>query len=278
MGWHLAVPRGETVGLVGESGSGKSSTARAVLGLLPFGALTAGAVRVDGTDVLTAAPGELRHVRRHGAAMIFQDPRSGINPMRTIGDHMTESLRLCAGWSGSRARARALELLAAVRLPRPEEHMGQYPHELSGGMLQRVMIAGALTSDPALLVCDEPTTALDVTTQAEIIALLRELRDERGMGMLFITHDLNLAASLCDRLVVMREGAVEERGDARAGAAGTAIRLRTPAHRRHTDDRGRAERSAVSIDHDGPRRRADAARPHRSPRPTRVGANRPCSR
>ena len=213
-GISLAVEPGETVGLVGESGSGKSLTARSALGLLPDGAQTTGSVRVGGIDLLPPRGRDVLAVRRHQAAMVFQDPRAGINPMRTIGDHMTESLRLCEGVSRSRARERALELLTAVRLPRPEDHMTQYPHELSGGMLQRVMIAGALTSDPKLLVCDEPTTALDVTTQAEIVALLKELRDDRAMGLLFITHDLNLAATLCDRLVVMRAGAVEEEGPA----------------------------------------------------------------
>ncbi|WP_137844090.1 ABC transporter ATP-binding protein [Microbacterium sp. 2FI] len=213
-GISLSVASGETVGLVGESGSGKSLTARAVLGLLPDRARTDGSVRVEGREVIGASARELQDLRRHRAAMVFQDPRAGINPMRTIGDHMTESLRLCEGWSAARARVRALELLEAVGLPRPEEHLRQYPHEFSGGMLQRVMIAGALTSDPRLLVCDEPTTALDVTTQADIIALLGELRAARGMGMLFITHDLNLAASLCDRVVVMRAGVVVEQGDA----------------------------------------------------------------
>ena len=146
--------------------------------------------------------------------MIFQDPRAGINPMRTIGDHLTEALRLAEGWSADAARARAVELLTAVRLPRPEEHLRQYPHEFSGGMLQRVMIAGALTTSPRLLVCDEPTTALDVTTQAEIIGVLSEQRARRGMGMLFITHDLNLAASLCDRVYVMSGGRIVEQGRA----------------------------------------------------------------
>jgi peptide/nickel transport system ATP-binding protein len=214
-GISLQVRPGETVGLVGESGSGKSLTARSVLGLLPDRASVSGSVRVDGLEVLGARDRPLMEVRRHRAAMIFQDPRAGINPMRTIGDHMTESLRLCEGIGAADARERALELLAAVRLPHPRDHLSQFPHELSGGMLQRVMIAGALTSDPKLLVCDEPTTALDVTTQAEIVALLKDLRDARGMGLLFITHDLNLAASLCDRLVVMRAGAVEETGPAR---------------------------------------------------------------
>ena len=213
-GISLSVAAGETVGLVGESGSGKSLTARTVLGLLPARAVTTGDVVLGGAGVLSAAPSELRGLRRHGAAMIFQDPRAGINPMRTIGDHLTEALRLAEGWSADAARARAVELLTAVRLPRPEEHLRQYPHEFSGGMLQRVMIAGALTTSPRLLVCDEPTTALDVTTQAEIIGVLSEQRARRGMGMLFITHDLNLAASLCDRVYVMSGGHIVEQGPA----------------------------------------------------------------
>ena len=214
-GITLRVAAGETVGLVGESGSGKSLTARTVLGLLPARAVTTGDVELDGTGVLTASAQELRRLRRRTAAMIFQDPRAGINPMRTIGDHLTEALRLAEGWSADAARARAVELLEAVRLPRPEDHFRQYPHEFSGGMLQRVMIAGALTTSPKLLVCDEPTTALDVTTQAEIIGVLAEQRASRGMGMLFITHDLNLAASLCDRVYVMSGGHVVEQGQAR---------------------------------------------------------------
>ncbi|WP_448004636.1 dipeptide ABC transporter ATP-binding protein [Agromyces bauzanensis] len=214
-GITLSVAAGETVGLVGESGSGKSLTARSVLGLLPGRAMTGGSVRLDGHEVLGATTRELFELRRRSAAMIFQDPRAGINPMRTIGDHLTESLRLGEGRPAGEAKARALELLAAVRLPRPQEHLRQYPHEFSGGMLQRVMIAGALTGSPKLLICDEPTTALDVTTQAEIIAVLAELRAKRGMGMLFITHDLNLAASICDRVYVMSAGRVEEHGDAK---------------------------------------------------------------
>ncbi|WP_217180861.1 ABC transporter ATP-binding protein [Streptomyces sp. AC495_CC817] len=212
-GIALAVAPGETVGLVGESGSGKSLTARAVLGLLPDRASVGGSVTVEGRSPLR--PGADRQgIRRHDAAMVFQDPRAGINPMRTIGDHVTEALRLCEGWPRDAALARAAELLEAVRLPAPAEHLAQHPHELSGGMLQRVMIAGALSASPKLLVCDEPTTALDVTTQAEIVQVLRELCARTGMGMLFITHDLNLAGSLCDRLVVMKDGAVVEEGPA----------------------------------------------------------------
>ncbi len=214
-GISLQVGDGETVGLVGESGSGKSLTARAVLGLLPDNATTEGSIRLEGTEVLGASRRSLLQLRRSRAAMIFQDPRAGINPMRTLGDHLTEALRLGEGWSASAARTRAIELLHAVRLPRPEEHLRQYPHEFSGGMLQRVMIAGALAGSPQLLVCDEPTTALDVTTQAEIISVLTEQRAQRGMGMLFITHDLNLAASICDRVYVMSAGHIVEEGDAR---------------------------------------------------------------
>jgi peptide/nickel transport system ATP-binding protein len=213
-GVSLAVAAGETVGLVGESGSGKSLTARAVIGLVPDRAALGGRIELDGRAVIGASSRDILALRRDSAAMIFQDPRSGINPMRTIGDHMTETLRICEGLSATEATARAVELLSAVSLPRPEEHLRQYPHEFSGGMLQRVMIAGALSSSPRLLVCDEPTTALDVTTQAEIVRVLADQRDARGMGMLFITHDLNLAASICDRVVVMRSGRIEEEGPA----------------------------------------------------------------
>ena len=142
-GLSLEIAAGETVGLVGESGSGKSLTARSVLGLLPARAATTGSIRLDGREVLGASRRDLLALRRTSAAMVFQDPRTSINPARTIGDHLTESLRLTGGWSAQDATRRAVDLMEAVRLPRPEEHLRQYPHELSGGMLQRVMIAGA---------------------------------------------------------------------------------------------------------------------------------------
>ncbi|GAA3890766.1 ABC transporter ATP-binding protein [Leifsonia kafniensis] len=208
----LTVEEGETVGLVGESGSGKSLTARSALGLLPGLSETSGSVVLDKTDVLTASSAQVLALRRGTASMVFQDPRSGINPMRRIGDYLAESLILCNGWSRADAAERALELLRSVGLPRPEAHLNQYPHELSGGMLQRVMIAGALSTSPRLLICDEPTTALDVTTQAEIIGVLTEQQAQRGMGMLFITHDLNLASALCDRVYVLNSGQVVEHG------------------------------------------------------------------
>lgn len=209
-GVSLTVAAGEVVALVGESGSGKSVTARAALGLFPQGAETGGRVRVDGTDLVGATPASLREVRTNKAAMIYQDPRAAINPVRRVGDFLTEPLRLVHGWSKARANVRAAELLDAVGLPDPVRHLEQFPHELSGGMLQRVVIAAALTAEPRLLLCDEPTTALDVSTQAEILAILGRLQRERGLGLLLITHDIELAASVSDRIYVMYAGRIVE--------------------------------------------------------------------
>ncbi|MCX5215147.1 ABC transporter ATP-binding protein [Kitasatospora sp. NBC_00240] len=213
-GVDLTVEARETVALVGESGSGKSLTSRSVLGLLPAGARTEGTVRVDGEDVLTMAPDELRRLRTNSAAMIFQDPRAAINPLRRIGDFLTESVRLNAGTAPATATARAAEMLEAVGLTAAA--LRQYPGELSGGMLQRVMIAAALMGDPALILADEPTTALDVTTQAEVVALLGDLKARFGTGLLFVTHDLGLAAAISDRVYVMYAGRIAETGPAEA--------------------------------------------------------------
>ncbi|MFJ9391834.1 ABC transporter ATP-binding protein [Nocardioides sp. NPDC101246] len=204
----LHVRSGETVGLVGESGSGKSTTARSALALTPDGASTTGSVTVDGVDVLSCDPGKVREVRKGKAAMIFQDPRSAINPVRRIGDSATERLVRVHGVPRAEATARLLALFEEVGLPDPQRLLRQYPHQLSGGMLQRVAIAAALSVDPSLLLADESTSALDVTTQAEVLALLQRLRRERGLGVLFITHDLLLAAAYCDRVYVMRDGRV----------------------------------------------------------------------
>ncbi|MFD1939864.1 MULTISPECIES: ABC transporter ATP-binding protein [Nonomuraea] len=209
----LTVAENETVGLVGESGSGKSLTARAVLGLLPKGSRTSGEIRMDGADVLSMSPAGLRRHRAHSAAMIYQDPRAAISPFRRIGDFLTEIIREELG--AKAARARAVELLGMVGLPEPERHVRQYPHELSGGMLQRVVIAAALAGEPRLMLADEPTTALDVTTQAEIVRLLRDLRARTRTGMLFITHDLELASMICDRVYVMYAGRIMETGPTR---------------------------------------------------------------
>jgi oligopeptide/dipeptide ABC transporter ATP-binding protein len=205
----LAVGEGEAVGLVGESGSGKSMTARAIARLLPDGARVEGSVRFRERDVAQLRGGDLRRFREE-VAMVFQDPRAHVNPVRRIGDFMTEALRTNRGVSGGEARRRAIELLAQVGIDDGERRLRQYPHELSGGLLQRVMIAAALLTHPALLLADEPTTALDVTIQAEVMAILNDLRSELGLSLLFITHDLDLAAAVCDRTIVMYAGQVVE--------------------------------------------------------------------
>ncbi|MBB2911011.1 oligopeptide/dipeptide ABC transporter ATP-binding protein [Streptosporangium becharense] len=218
----VRVGRGETVGLVGESGSGKSLTVRAALGMLPHGAHATGGVTVAGVDVLAAGRRELRDLRRTRASMIFQDPRVSVNPVRRVGDYLTEGLR-ARGVSSRVAAERALGLLDQVGIRDPRSAMRRFPHEFSGGMLQRVVIAGALSTEPELLLADEPTTALDVTTQAEVITLLKDMQRIHGTGMLFVTHDLDLAAAICDRIYVMYAGRIVEE------ATGTSL-FGAPAH------------------------------------------------
>ncbi|MGO4458553.1 ABC transporter ATP-binding protein [Streptomyces sp. M-16] len=208
-GVSLTVWPGETVGLVGESGSGKSVACRSVLGLLPPGARVDGQVRVSGRDVLSMRPRELAGLRTREVAMVFQDPRASVNPLRRVGDFLAEGLHAC-GTPADRAAARAEELLDAVGIRDPRGALRRFPHQFSGGMLQRVVIAAALAAEPALLLADEPTTALDVTTQAEVITILARLRAERGTGMLFVTHDLELASVICDRVYVMYAGRIVE--------------------------------------------------------------------
>ena len=210
----LTVRPGEALGLVGESGSGKSMTARAIDRLLPRGAEVDGTIRFQGQDVRSLAGASLRQYRGQ-VAMIFQDPRAHVNPVRRIGDYMTEALRTGHGVRAADASHRAIDMLSQVGIGGGARRLRQYPHELSGGMLQRVMIAAALLTEPRLLLADEPTTALDVTTQAEVMAILDDLRREFGLAMLFITHNLDLAAAICDRTVVMYAGQiVEVRGSA----------------------------------------------------------------
>lgn len=205
----FSIGTGEALGLVGESGSGKSMTARAIDRLLPPGAQVEGAIRFGGTEIGALSGPDLRSYRRR-VAMIFQDPRAHVNPVRRIGDFMTEVLRTLAGVSRREAARRAVAALAEVGIDDGELRLRQFPHELSGGMLQRVMIATALLTEPELLLADEPTTALDVTTQAEVMAILAELRERRGLAMLFITHNLELAAAVCDRTAVMYAGQLVE--------------------------------------------------------------------
>jgi oligopeptide/dipeptide ABC transporter ATP-binding protein len=211
-GVDLHIAAGETVALVGESGSGKTLTSRTVLSLLPKGASPEGQVEVAGENVLTMDPRQLRALRTGQVAMIFQDPRAAINPLRRVGDFLTESVRLTGTMDRDDATRRARELLEAVGLT--DSVLGRYPGQLSGGMLQRVMIAAALMGDPALLLADEPTTALDVTSQAEAVALIDEVVERFGTGLLFVTHDLALAAAISDRVYVMYAGRIVETGPA----------------------------------------------------------------
>lgn len=205
----LAVARGESVGLVGESGSGKSMTARTIMRLTRRGWRPRGAVRFNGEDVLAMGSRRLRALRGAEIGMIYQDPRAHTNPVRTNGDSLLEGM-LAAGVPRQQATERAVSLLAAVGIPDGERRMAQYPHQLSGGLLQRIMIAAALTMEPQLLLADEPTTALDVTTQEEVMAILGEQRTERGLSLVVITHDLDLAAAVTDRIAVMYAGALLE--------------------------------------------------------------------
>ncbi len=210
----LSIGPGEAVGLVGESGAGKSMASRAVIRLLPAGAAVHGDIRYSGDSVLAMDRAALRHFRTHDVAMVFQDPRAHINPVRTIGDFLLEAL-LERGERRDDARAAVIAVLAAVGVSEPERRLRQFPHELSGGLLQRVMIAAALAVSPTLLLADEPTTALDVTTQSDVMVILDARRRERGLAMLFVTHDLELAAAVCDRIAVLYAGFLVE--DAPAG-------------------------------------------------------------
>ncbi|MBL3685621.1 ABC transporter ATP-binding protein [Leucobacter zeae] len=209
-GVDLDVAPGELVALVGESGSGKSTTVRAALRLYGEEAALAGSIRIDGTEMVGASSGTIRGVRAESVAFVQQDPRAALNPVRRIGDSLAERLTRVHGWSRRRALERIVELLRSVGISQPEHRVRQYPHELSGGMLQRVVIAAALSTDPKLILADEATSALDVTTQAEVLAIFQRQIRERGLGMLLITHDLHLAAASCDRIYVLREGEIVE--------------------------------------------------------------------
>jgi oligopeptide/dipeptide ABC transporter ATP-binding protein len=209
----LTVGRGEIVGLVGESGSGKSLTCRSALRLLPRnGRIAAGSVSVGGRDVLAMTNKQLRSLRAHEIGMIFQDPFTSLNPTVRIGRQLVETLRLNAGLEPQTAHDRAIELLTQVEISNSEARLRAYPHELSGGMRQRVMIALAVAANPTLLIADEPTTALDVSTQAQVLAVIKRLRDERGISILIVSHDFGVIASMCDRIVVMYGGFVVESG------------------------------------------------------------------
>ena len=210
----FAVGRGEIVCVVGESGSGKSVTAQAVMGLLPKGQLTraAGSIRLEGREITGLAPEELRRLRGQRMSMIFQEPMTALNPVERVGEQIGEVLEIHTGVPAAERRRRVLDVMRAVQLPDVERMIDAYPHQLSGGQRQRVMIAAALVLDPVLLIADEPTTALDVTTQAQILRLVAELQGRRGTGVLFITHDFGVVAEIAHRVIVMQHGRVVETG------------------------------------------------------------------
>ncbi|QTE00681.1 ABC transporter ATP-binding protein [Streptomyces cyanogenus] len=211
-GVSYEVDAGETLAVLGESGSGKSVTAQAVMGILdtPPAGITRGEILFDGRDLLTLKEEERRRIRGAGMAMIFQDALSALNPVMTVGDQLGEMFVVHRGMSRKDARARAVELMERVRIPGAAQRVRDYPHQFSGGMRQRIMIAMALALEPALIIADEPTTALDVTVQAQVMDLLAELRREYRMGLVLITHDLGVVADVADRIAVMYAGRIVE--------------------------------------------------------------------
>jgi oligopeptide/dipeptide ABC transporter ATP-binding protein len=212
-GASFSVGRGEALGLVGESGSGKTMALRSLVGLLPRSArLTGGEILFEGADLATAPAGRLRALRGREISMVFQEPMTALNPVMRVGEQIAEGPLVRLGYSRRRARQRALELMHTVGIPDAKRRANAFPHELSGGMRQRVVIAIALSSDPKLILCDEPTTALDVTIQDQILKLLQRLREELGVGLVFVSHDLAVIAQTCQHVAVMYAGQVVESG------------------------------------------------------------------
>jgi peptide/nickel transport system ATP-binding protein len=213
-GVSLAVAPGEIVCVVGESGSGKSVTSQVVMGLLPKGQLirSAGSIKLEGDELTTKSASEMRAIRGKRVSMVFQEPMTALNPVETVGDQIAEVLEIHTDLDAAGRRARAIEIMQSVHLPDAEQMIDSYPHQLSGGQRQRIMIAMALVLDPVLLIADEPTTALDVTTQAQILKLIKELQTRRNTGVLFITHDFGVVSEIADRVVVMQAGRVVEQG------------------------------------------------------------------
>ncbi|MDB5488102.1 MAG: transporter ATP-binding protein [Reyranella sp.] len=211
-GISFSLAPGETLGIVGESGCGKSVTSLSIMRLVPNppGKITAGEIRLEGRNLLDLPEGDMRAIRGDDIAMIFQEPMTSLNPVQTVGDQIIEAVQLHRSLNASEARARALEMLRLVKIPSPETRLDEYPHQLSGGMRQRVMIAMALACDPKLLIADEPTTALDVTIQAQILDLLRDLRERTGAAIMLITHDLGVVAEIAHRVIVMYAGRIVE--------------------------------------------------------------------
>lgn len=217
-GVNLRVGKGEVLGVVGESGSGKSVTSLSVMRLVPQppGKIVSGSIRFKGEDLAAASEKRMRHLRGNRIAMIFQEPMTSLNPVYKIGGQITETLRLHRGMGGREARKHAIDILRRVGIPRPESIIDDYPHQLSGGMRQRVMIGMAMSCEPELLIADEPTTALDVTIQAQILDLMRKLNEQSGTSIMMITHDLGIVAEMCDRVAVMYAGKIVEEGPVRS--------------------------------------------------------------
>jgi len=201
----------EKIGIVGESGSGKSVTCRALLGLVrPPGTVTADHLLFDGVELRQTDPHHMQAIRGRRISMVMQDPKYSLNPVMTVGDQIAEAYRIHARASQAEARRKTIEMLEAVRIRRPEQVYDTYPHEVSGGMGQRIMVAMMLIPGPDLLIADEPTSALDVTVQLQLLAIMDDLVQQRGMGLIFISHDLNLVASFCDRIIIMYAGRIME--------------------------------------------------------------------
>ncbi len=213
-GVSLRLEPGETLGVVGESGCGKSITALAIMGLIPMppGRIAGGSIRLDGEELIGAPERRLRQLRGRDIGMIFQEPMTSLNPVFRVGDQIAEAILLHQDVSRDEARARALDLLRTVGVPDPEQRIDAYPHELSGGLRQRVMIAIAISCEPRLLIADEPTTALDVTVQAQIFDLIRDIQERLGVAVILITHDMGAIAEMADRVAVMYAGRVVEEG------------------------------------------------------------------
>lgn len=213
-GVSFQVSRGETVGIVGESGSGKSVTALSLMGLVPNppGSITAGSIRLDGEELTSKSNHDMRLLRGSKIAMVFQDPFSSLNPTMTLGEQVAEPIRLHTGASRKEAKEQVIRLLQAVRIPEPETRFRQYPHQVSGGQRQRIMIAIAFACNPELLIADEPTTALDVTVQAQVLSLMKDMQSRSNAGVVLITHDLGVVAEVCDRVLVMYAGEIVESG------------------------------------------------------------------
>lgn len=212
-GVSLSVDKGETLCIVGESGCGKSATSLSIMGLLPGNGEVKGSIRLKGEEIVGKSEKQLQKIRGNEMSMIFQEPMTALNPVFTTGFQLREPLTIHRKLSKKEAKRVSIELLHKVGIPNPQERLKQFPHELSGGMRQRVMIAMALACNPSLLIADEPTTALDVTIQAQILDLIDDLKEQMGMGVVFVTHDMGVVAEIADRVMVMNRGEVVEKGD-----------------------------------------------------------------